>query len=295
MQFILNLLPGVGLGLVSGILSGMFGVGGAIITTPGIRLILGGTAMDAVATPLVGVIPSSVTGAYRYIKSGITDWRFGLAVGIGGAAMGVVGAFIATSLGGTIVMVGTALVLLFSAAQTFFTIYKESKQEKAALKLGATAQSDAAAQSTQPVQSDEPALDTDGEESVRVAHTRLNYAKALAIGAFTGVYAGFFGLGGGVIIVPALNRFLNMNYKQAIGTSLLSISIISIPALAMHAYLGNVNWLLALGLVVGVVPGAWLGAKITVGASERATSIGFAVLLIVTGVWLGVSEMLGIR
>lgn len=291
----------MGLGLVSGILSGMFGVGGAIITTPGIRLILGGTAMDAVATPLVGVIPSSITGAYRYIKEGITDWRFGLAVGLGGAAMGVLGAFIATSLGGTIVMVGTALVLLFSAAQTFFTIYKESKQEKAAEQsdaaeqTGASAQSASHMQSDALTQSDEHALDADSEAPVHVAHTRLNYAKAVAIGAFTGVYAGFFGLGGGVIIVPALNRFLNMNYKQAIGTSLLSISIISVPALAMHAYLGNVNWLLALGLVVGVVPGAWVGAKITVGASERATSIGFAVLLIVTGIWLGVSEVLGIR
>lgn len=244
----------------------MFGVGGAIVTTPGIRLVLGGSAMDAVATPLVGVIPSSITGAYRYIKSGITDWRFGLAVGLGGGLLGMVGALVATKLGGTVVMIGTAAVLILSAGQTFWNIFKKDNKD------GGT---------------------QDGQEAV--AHTRKNYAKAVGIGALSGLYAGFFGLGGGVIIVPALNRFLKMNYKQAIGTSLMSISIISVPALAMHAYLGNVNWMLALGLVIGVVPGAWLGAKITVGASERATSIGFAVLLIATGIWLAVSEVLGLR
>ena len=272
---------------MSGVLSGMFGVGGAIITTPGIRLVLGGTAMDAVATPLVGVIPSSLTGAYRYIKEGITDWRFGLAVGCGGAVMGMVGALVATELGGTIVMLGTAAVLLLSAAQTFFTIYREGREAKLAQLGEQTGASEADPQTNKNQATD--------EAPVAIEHSGKNYAKAAGIGAFTGLYAGFFGLGGGVIIVPALNRFLKMNYKQAIGTSLLSISIISVPALAMHAYLGNVNWLLALGLVVGVVPGAWVGAKITVGASERATSIGFAVLLIATGIWLGASEVLGLR
>ena len=263
---------------MSGILSGMFGVGGAIVTTPGIRLILGGTAMDAVATPLVGVIPSSITGAYRYIKEGIADWRLGMCVGLGGGAMSVAGALVATELGGEVVMLGTALVLILSAAQTFATIYQEGKKGHAQ-SVGESAQGETGA----------------SDVLVATPHTRTNYIKAMGIGAFAGLYAGFFGLGGGVIIVPALNRFLKMNYKQAIGTSLLSISIISVPALAMHAYLGNVNWVLAVGLVLGVVPGAWLGAKITVGASERATSIGFALLLIAMGLWLGVSEMLGLR
>lgn len=262
---------------MSGVLSGMFGVGGAIVTTPGIRLVLGGTAMDAVATPLVGVIPSSITGAYRYLKTGIADWRLGLFLGLGGGLMGMAGALIATELGGEVVMLGTALVLILSAAQTFLTIYKENKHQKMC-------------DGNESQKNQEIACD----EFAPIPHTRSNYLKAAGIGAFAGLYAGFFGLGGGVIIVPALNRFLKMNYKQAIGTSLLSISIISVPALAMHAYLGNVNWMLAGGLVLGVVPGAWLGAKITVGASERATSIGFALLLVATGIWLGLSEMLGL-
>lgn len=234
--------------------------------------------MDAVATPLAGVLPSALTGSYSYIKEGIADWRIGLAVGGGGALMGVFGAVLATELGGTIVMVGTALVLIFSAAQTFFAIYKESKDPATA----------------QRPESDEAEAGATAPTLPVVERSRANYLKAIGIGVFAGLYGGFFGLGGGVIIVPALNRFLRMSYKQAIGTSLLSITLISVPALAMHAYLGNVNWLLALGLIVGVIPGAWLGAKITIGASERATSIGFALLLTALGLWLGIAEMLGI-
>ncbi|MBK5211558.1 MAG: sulfite exporter TauE/SafE family protein [Coriobacteriia bacterium] len=267
-HFLIGILPSVGLGLVSGVLSGMFGIGGGVITTPGIRLLLGGSAMSAVATPLVGIVPSSLTGAYNYLKKGVANWRIGIMLGGVGACFSAFGALAANHFGGKVVMVGTVVLILYAATDTIVSVVQSYKTH---------GESDVAAEVTNALPISKGA-----------------YLKAGGIGAFAGVYSGFFGLGGGFVIVPLLRRLLKMDYHEAIGTSLLSVAMLSIPGLITHSLLGNVDWMMGAGIVVGVIPGAALGAKITLGTSERATSIGFAILLIVTGIWLGSSVFLGI-
>ncbi len=118
-------------------------------------------------------------------------------------------------------------------------------------------------------------------------------ARLIAIGALTGLYSGFLGLGGGFILVPMLTRWLGFDIKRAIATSLLAITILAIPGTITHAVLGNIDWRIAAVLAVGVIPGAILGSRLTLGSAERSVRIGFATLLLVTGAWLAISTLPG--
>ena len=80
----------LGLGLVTGFFSGAFGVGGAVISTPGVRL-LGASAIIAVGTTLPAILPSSISGTLRYAREGLVDWRVVAAVAPCGAVAAVLG------------------------------------------------------------------------------------------------------------------------------------------------------------------------------------------------------------
>jgi len=69
------------------------------------------------------------------------------------------------------------------------------------------------------------------------------------------------------------------------------VCLLAIPGTVTHALLGNIDWLIAGGLVLGVVPGALVGAHLTIGARDREVRIGFALMLVAAGAWLAVSEI----
>ncbi|TLM78077.1 MAG: sulfite exporter TauE/SafE family protein [Actinobacteria bacterium] len=241
-------------GLLSGVLSGAFGIGGGIVTTPAV-LALGFPQLVAVGTPLPVIIPTALTGAWSYARRGLADLRAGVVIGAFGAAVSVVGALGAERVGGGVVLVVTAALIVYTAADMAVAESRGPRRASGAL----------------------------GEAA---AVPRPAFAALAALGVVTGLYSGFLGLGGGFIIVPALARWLGYPIKRAIGTSLVAVCLIAVPGTATHWALGNVDWGLAAALVVGVVPGALVGAKLTSVAADRAVRLGFAALLAATGAWL---------
>jgi len=89
------------------------------------------------------------------------------------------------------------------------------------------------------------------------------------IGFGAGVVSGLLGIGGGLIMVPLLAGWCGMPLKRALGTSLLTIWALVIPGTIVHAFLGNIDWWVALFLTIGAVPGARLGAILALGTGER--------------------------
>ena len=293
-----------GIGLVSGVLSGAFGIGGGIITTPAIRLILGAPALIAVGTPLPVIFPSALTGAITYARSGITDTRAGVACGVSGSATAVLGAWATRLVGGQVVLLATAVLILYTAADVVLQVLRPPRlglvasEEADAFKrvegvgalesddvdggLGAAGVGDSAPRSVRA----EPG-------SVGAPNRQLALGRLIAIGAITGFYSGFLGLGGGFVLIPLLTRWLAFDIKRAIATSLLAITILAVPGTVAHGLLGNIDWRIAGGLAVGVIPGAILGARVTLGSAERTVRLAFAALLLAVGTWLGISTLTG--
>jgi len=115
--------------------------------------------------------------------------------------------------------------------------------------------------------------------------------SALAVGAAAGVLSGLLGVGGGIILVPGFSELLGLPLKSAIATSLVCVGILAIPGTVAHALLGDIDWRFAALLAVGVVPGARLGAAITVRIPERRLRLGLGLLLGLVAVGYAAGEL----
>jgi uncharacterized membrane protein YfcA len=95
-------------------------------------------------------------------------------------------------------------------------------------------------------------------------HYRLmQYLIAALIGLFGGVTSGLFGVGGGVVMVPAMVLLLHTNIKTAIGTSLIVIIPTALTGGLKHHQLGNIDWRMVASLVPLAIVGGFLGAALT--------------------------------
>jgi uncharacterized membrane protein YfcA len=219
------------IGLVAGVLSGLFGVGGGIVMTPGLDAFVPVSPIAAIATPLPVIFPTSITGAVTYTKAGQVDRRAAVLMaptGLVGAAAGA----IATQ------WIEPALLLLVTAGLLGW-------QSVGIMRRRTT-------------------TTTDAEHPVVIGAT--TYAL---IGLGAGAVSGLLGIGGGLVMVPLLAGWCRMPLKRALGTSLLTIPALVIPGTAVHAWLGNIDWWAALFLTVGAVPGARFGAAMALGTAER--------------------------
>lgn len=263
LRIALTLLAGV----ATGVLSGMFGIGGAVISNPSIRA-LGASPIQSVGSTLPSIIPSAVSGALRYRREGLLRGRVIMWTGPVGAAASVGGALLSDLLPGDghLLTMGVALLMGYTAART---------ARRA------------------------PAVDPAPEGDVEMASTRSGTPhddawRLVVIGLAAGVLSGLLGIGGGLLMVPAFTGWLGMPLKETIATSLSCVAIIAVPGTVTHAVQGHVDWSFALPLSIGVVPGARLGAHLTIAASDRVLRVVVASGLGVLGAVYGTIEFLAL-
>lgn len=104
------------------------------------------------------------------------------------------------------------------------------------------------------------------------------------IGLFAGVMAGLLGVGGGVIMVPAFTRFLGMDIRMAIGTSMVIIVLTALVAGTKHYQLGHVDFRIVF-IVAGLsMIGGYAGASLTQQFSVHTLQMVFAVFVLIVGV-----------
>ncbi|MEP7055080.1 MAG: sulfite exporter TauE/SafE family protein [Actinomycetota bacterium] len=110
---------------------------------------------------------------------------------------------------------------------------------------------------------------------------------ALLLGAAAGVLSGMFGIGGGVVIVPALVLVMGFSQREATGTSLMALVLpVGLLAVIAYARAGDVNVRFGLVMAAGIFVGALGGARIGLGTSELVMRRAFAVVLLALAVRL---------
>lgn len=110
--------------------------------------------------------------------------------------------------------------------------------------------------------------------------------RVVVVGILAGFLAGLFGVGGGILIVPALVLVAHMDQRLAHGTSLAAVLPISVASLATYWSHDNVDWTVALFLAIGAVAGAVLGTKLLHVLPQRVLAISFIAVLIVSAIRL---------
>ena len=114
----------------------------------------------------------------------------------------------------------------------------------------------------------------------------MDYLIAGLIGIFGGVASGLFGVGGGIIMVPAMVYLLKMDIKLAVGTSLAVIIPTAASGVFKHFQLGNVDWRVALSLAPTAICGSYLGAWLTRDISSGNLKRAFGGFLVLVGIKL---------
>ena len=235
---------GILAGFVSGVMSGAFGVGGAILTTPAVRVLLDAPPLVAVGTPLPAIFPTTVAGARAYRRAGLVDGRAVRWLAPPGVAAAALGAILTKIINAHVLLLATAALIGWQAVNVGMGRTRQDQGEGVP----------------------EPS-------SVALALT----------GAIAGFASGLLGIGGGVILVPAMTGVLHMPLKRAVGTSLVVIAFMVVPGTLVHA--------IFLWLTLGVVPGATLGSHWTIRARERTLRLVVAVFLSLVAILYAILEL----
>lgn len=272
------------LGTATGVLSGLFGVGGGVLSQPGMRL-LGMQPLLAIGTALPAVLPGAVSGTARYVREGLIRWPAVVATVPAGLVAAVGG-----SLGSEHVPGEGHLLQLATAGLLGLSSYRMARVPPTLDTTEPLAETDApeAPMSEAPM--------TEAEVTPEVASRPPDAGPALtpryvSIGVVAGLLSGLLGIGGGVIMVPAFVQFARFEVKSAIATSLVCVGAFAVPGTITHALQGHVDGRVALALVIGVIPGARLGAALTIRATDRRLRMGVGLFLGCTAVLYGVAEI----
>ncbi len=114
----------------------------------------------------------------------------------------------------------------------------------------------------------------------------------LLAGFTIGFVSGMLANGGGILMVPVL-LLLGMGIKRAIGTSMALVLFVAVPSILVHWYLGHIDWLITLALTIGAIPGAYLGAWITVRADKDKLRRIYGIFLLLFAAYFALFELLG--
>lgn len=277
----------VALGALTGILSGMFGVGGGFLTTP-LMIFYGIPPTVAAASAASQVTGASVSGVLAHSRRGGVDYQMGGVLVAGGLIGTLIGAGLFSllqRLGQIDVVINLLYVLLLGGIGSIMA--RESWQTLRAQKSGVAVA--ARKRRHHPMVASLP---------LRWRFYRSGlYISPLApllLGIFTGVLTMLMGIGGGFVLVPAMLYILGMSANVVVGTSLFQILFVTMATTMMHAMTTRaVDIVLAVLLLIGSVSGAQIGAQL----AERlpAARLRFVLASLVLAIALSMALGLGWR
>lgn len=245
----------VPLGLLVGVTLGALGGGGAILTVPILVYVLNQSPSAATAGSLVIVALTSLAGVAGHYGKGNVRLRDGLIFG----AVGVVGSLVGSRLSATVepaVLMTAFGVLMLAVAAVMLRRWLATRPSAGSASPGPPAQ-------------------------------RRGLATLVATATGVGLLTGFFGVGGGFAVVPALVLALGFPMPAAVGTSLVVIIVNSVTALAARVAGGvDIDWPVILLFSVFGAAGSLAGGRIAARVDPRHLGLAFSVLLILVAAYV---------
>lgn len=216
-------LLGTGSGTLVGFTLGLVGGGGSILAVPLMVYLVGvPNAHVAIGTSALAVAANALSCLVNHARAHTVKWRCGGLY----AAAGIAGAFAGSTLGKAIN--GQKLLFLFALLMVLIGIVMLRNRHDA------------------------------GVEGAQC--TRENAPQVLGFGLGTGIFSGFFGIGGGFLIVPGLIASTRMPMLNAVGTSLVAVTAFGLTTALNYAFSGLIDWGLAAVFILGGALGGMLGA-----------------------------------
>jgi uncharacterized protein len=270
----------IAVGLPIGLTLGALGGGGSILAVPVLVYLLGQSPHQATTASLLVVAIAAVAGAITHARAGRVRLKEGAAFGLLGIAGSWAGSRASTVVPASVLLAGFGALMLVLAAAMFARGHLQARAHGSAR---APAHSSAGPPVTSPARAAGPGR----QNAAGAGRLRGGRHPLLVAGAATGVglITGFFGIGGGFVVVPALVLVLDCDMPAAAGTSLVVIAINSTAALAARAGHGGLalNWALTGAFGAAALAGALAGGRVAGRASPRWLSWAFIVLIVAVG------------
>lgn len=238
-------------GVAVGFTLGLVGGGGSILAVPLMVYVVGVKSPHvAIGTSALAVAANALAGLASHARNENVNWRCGGTF----AGAGVLGALAGSKAGKA--MDGQGLLFLFALLMIVVAVamFRGRAEE--------------------------------GPQSVSC--NRDNAAKVVSYGFGTGALSGFFGIGGGFLIVPALVASTSMAVYRAVGTSLVAVSAFGIATAASYAFSGLVDWGIALTFIGGGVVGTFGGTALSrrLSAQKGRLNTLFSSLILAVAVYM---------
>lgn len=258
------------MGILAGVLSGLFGVGGGIIIVPALISVYAFTGFDspylvhiAIATSLFTIIFTSLSSSHKHFSHGNVAWHAAVIIGISSAVTIYLFSKIAILLPGDILKKLFSGVLIIVAIKMLFD--KKNKHTNA-----------------------------DGSEQ----EIKYNRWVCVGIGALSGAIAAFSGLGGGVFVIPLMHYLMKFPFKKAVGTSSAAILFTAVAGVISYFFnmpagantipysFGMVDTLAALPIIAASIPFARLGVYINKKTHHYLLTKLFAIFILIVSLKL---------
>ena len=259
-------------GLLTGLLSGLVGIGGGVLMVPflylfyahpawsGVGLSADAATLAAHATSLFVILPTAVRGTWAFQRRGMVEWRAAVPIGVAAAAAAVAAAQLAEVLDPRWLRLSFGVLLLFSAWRLFAT----------------------------PHPADEVA-------DAPKRPMRLSLPVTAGVGAAMGIFSALLGVGGGVIGIPLLIHAVGIELRRVAATSLAIVAVTSLAGAAAYMLarppvpvrpalsVGYVDLAVGLALVAGTLLSVRWGTVLNHRLNPRTLARVFAVLFAVSG------------
>lgn len=230
-------------GLSAGALGAMFGIGGGVLLVPVLVLMFGVPIADAVPASLMCVVANSCAAASSYVDKRLADVRLALTLELATVTGAIAGGVIAAYVAPAFLAVIFGCFALYVGSQMVLAKGRSQVDELA-------------------------------------AYVPENYPAGIAGSFVAGSLSSLLGVGGGPLKVPLMSYGMKVPFKVATATSNLMIGVTGAASVAMYAWRGHVKLALVAPLVVGVLVGARLGARLMMVAPTALLKKLFGILLL---------------
>jgi uncharacterized protein len=278
------------LGFLIGLSLGALGGGGSILAVPALVYAAGQDAKSATTTSLVLVTITALIGLIPHWRAGRVRLAAGAVFGLAGVGGSLLGSAWNEAVDPDVLLLAFSMLMLVAAYAMWRRLSGQNStgadapgtdSGPAVRSVGAAANADAGAHAG-------------SETGSQVRFDLPTAVKVVVAGSFIGILTGFFGVGGGFVIVPALVLALGFTMPDAVGTSLLVIAVNSTVALMTRLPSGSVEWGVVIPFTIASLIGVFVGSRL---ASTRDPSFlqkWFVILLVVVAVYTATSSLLAL-
>jgi uncharacterized protein len=249
--------------VAAGCLGAMTGLGGGVVVTPALTLLMGVDLRYAMGASLVSVIATSSGAAAAYVREGYSNIRIGMFLEVATTLGALLGAFLATRIPTASLAVIFGLVLLHSAWQSTREYHKDGNDVKEEDPLATRLK----------MNGDYPT--PEGRKTYYPRRVKTGFGMMFGAGAISGL----LGIGSGALKVIAMDQAMRIPFKVSTTTSNFMIGVTAAASAGIYLSRGYIDPGLAMPVMLGVLAGSLIGTRILMGAGTRTLRWVFAVVV----------------